>query len=116
MTGGTIDLFDRKNNRLMMEVRVVEGMDYLNCIYMNCGIKVAIEGLTVRRYRFSTMKRLNKCYRRLQETYGIPFVKTTNFRFRRDTLVYSLHLSLHVSRQPTKKHTAACARFANGIS
>ena len=87
----------------MTEPEVVEEMEYLICRYMNCGLKVAIMGLIGRRYRHGTIRRLNKCYRaygtRLAEAYGIPFVKTTKFRFRRDISVDSLHLKPESIRQ-----------------
>ena len=70
MMGGTNNLFDRKNNR-SSELEVVEEIEHIICKYINCGIKKAIVRLTGRRYRYVTIKRLNKCNRRLAEPYGI---------------------------------------------
>ena len=51
-----------------------------------------------------------RCYRRLAEAYGITFVKTTKFRFRRDISADSLHTKPERIRQ-----LAARARFSNVI-
>ena len=89
--GGTNNLFDRENRRLMGPVETADQMYYLIRILKFHGYNVELMELSSRRDKYSTSKALNGCYQGLARELKVPFYNHRKFRYRHHMSAGGIH-------------------------
>ena len=80
---------------------MVEEKEYVLLKCLSRGIKVSKLSLICREGKRITIRRINRCYKRLAEYHNIPFVKTKKCRFKNDISTDGFHSRPGKIRQGT---------------